>query len=331
MSRQDGLQDRGADVRAKSPSILRETLQEARVALSRPGFWLLHGGGMVLAALAGPFHTMQNLNLPGRVVYWSIVVFFIAVVMTVVSIAARAINRDRLHWVPVNILASLSAAPLCLGFVWAMNTYFIGLPPDMPGLPLISYVAVPLVFINLMVNGSTETERRELARRRAFERQFGAQFETETRDEPLAAAPPPPTAVPQPATPPNVVPLPIIEPLPGDPAIPATPLLFEKLPEELGRDLICLQAQDHYVEATTTRGTAQVLMRLSDAERDLTGFDGLRVHRSWWVNLDHVTDMARTENGGTELTTTNGMVIPVSRGQKAALREALDERRKAAE
>ncbi|MCA2010044.1 LytTR family transcriptional regulator DNA-binding domain-containing protein [Cereibacter sphaeroides] len=301
---------------------LKLALREAQDFIFRRSFWWLHGAGIVMAAVAGPFHTMQNLTLQGRFLYWSIVILTLGVLITTVSIVARAINRDRMHWVPVIVLASLAVTPIGLAFVWLMNIVVIGLPADPPGLPLLSYVAVPMVLINLIVNASTEADRRELARRRDFESRFGARFETESHPPANDLVPALPEG--------SVMPLPAIEPLP-EPTTDAVPLLFEKLPEELGQELICLRAQDHYVEATTTRGSDQVLMRLSDAERDLGRFDGMRVHRSWWVNLDHVTDMARTENGGTELTTTNGMVIPVSRGQKAALREALDERRKAAE
>lgn len=106
----------------------------------------------------------------------------------------------------------------------------------------------------------------------------------------------------------------------------AEPLIYDKLPPELGRDIVCLRAQDHYVEVTTTRGTALVLMRLGDAERDLSCIDGMRVHRSWWVALDQVESLARTESGSWELTASCGQKIPVSRGQREALREALEVR-----
>ncbi|MCW1934181.1 LytTR family DNA-binding domain-containing protein [Pararhodobacter zhoushanensis] len=117
----------------------------------------------------------------------------------------------------------------------------------------------------------------------------------------------------------------------GDSPDTPVPLLFEKLPESLGRDLISLRAQDHYVEVTTALGTTTVLLRLSDAERDLIPFNGMRVHRSWWVNLDHVCDLTRTVGGGMEVTTIDGQIIPVARGQRTAVRQALDERRSAAE
>lgn len=106
------------------------------------------------------------------------------------------------------------------------------------------------------------------------------------------------------------------------PVDPATPLLFAKLPASLGRDIVSIQAKDHYIEVTTPKGSALILMRLSDAEQDLSALDGLRVHRSWWVNFAHVE---RIEKGvsGPELRLSTGQSAPVARGQRAAVRAAI--------
>ena len=65
-------------------------------------------------------------------------------------------------------------------------------------------------------------------------------------------------------------------------------------------------------------------MRLSDAEALLGPGTGMRVHRSWWVALDHVTGTERTAGGGMDLITSNGLRIPVARGQRAELRAVLE-------
>lgn len=109
-------------------------------------------------------------------------------------------------------------------------------------------------------------------------------------------------------------------------------LLFQRVPAQLGHDIVCLRAQDHYLEVITPRGSALVLMRLSDAERDLAALRGMRVHRSWWVALDHVADFPPGDGGGLTLTTTTGHRVPVARTQRAALRAALQgQERRAAE
>ncbi|MDD9908096.1 MAG: LytTR family DNA-binding domain-containing protein [Ahrensia sp.] len=96
-----------------------------------------------------------------------------------------------------------------------------------------------------------------------------------------------------------------------------------RLPKEIGADLISLQAQDHYLKVTTTRGNAMILMRLSDAEKELSGAEGLRVHRSWWVSRKHVTDLSRDQNRPI-LTMSDGQTVPVSRTYLRSVRDALE-------
>jgi hypothetical protein len=86
---------------------------------------------------------------------------------------------------------------------------------------------------------------------------------------------------------------------------------FNRLPLNIGRDLTCLQVEDHYVRVHTRLGSALVLMRFSDALVSLSAERGLRVHRSWWVAFDAVTGMQRAGRTA-ELTLSNGIVVPVS-------------------
>lgn len=110
-------------------------------------------------------------------------------------------------------------------------------------------------------------------------------------------------------------------PVPESQAQTAT-LLQSKLPHHLGHEIAAVQAQDHYVEVTTLKGSAMVLMRLGDAVRDLEPLGGLQVHRSWWVNPDH---LVRTETGknGQELVMKTGLRVPVGRSFRKALKDVL--------
>ena len=96
---------------------------------------------------------------------------------------------------------------------------------------------------------------------------------------------------------------------------------LRRLPEQLGRDLVCLKMADHYVEAFTTAGSTLVLMRFADAVEELHEADGLRVHRSHWVARRHVVKVSR-RNGRTVLHMTGGHEIPISRGYLADVRAA---------
>lgn len=110
-------------------------------------------------------------------------------------------------------------------------------------------------------------------------------------------------------------------PLPETPKRALT-LLQSKLPHHLGHDIVTVQAQDHYVEVTTLKGSAMVLMRLGDVVRDLEPLGGLQVHRSWWINPAH---LLRTQMGksGQELVMRTGPRVPVGRSFRSALKATL--------
>lgn len=102
------------------------------------------------------------------------------------------------------------------------------------------------------------------------------------------------------------------------PERPAAPF-FDRLPPELGTNLVCLEMQDHYVKAHTLAGSEMLLMRLRDAMAELDGVEGLQVHRSWWVARDQVRAIRR-EGRAIKLELANGLLAPVARSRQEALR-----------
>lgn len=105
------------------------------------------------------------------------------------------------------------------------------------------------------------------------------------------------------------------------PAQPDAPALLRRLPMEKRGALIALTATDHYVQVTTTQGSALILMRLADAMTETAPVDGMQVHRSHWVALDQVR-AARRRGDGAVLQMENGLEIPVSRRHMGSIREA---------
>ena len=78
--------------------------------------------------------------------------------------------------------------------------------------------------------------------------------------------------------------------------------------------------EDHYVRAHGPDGqSVLILMRMADAERELAGLDGTRVHRSWWVARDAVKDNRRSGRA-VQLKLAGGLTAPVARDRLAALR-----------
>ncbi len=63
-----------------------------------------------------------------------------------------------------------------------------------------------------------------------------------------------------------------------------------KLPNDA--ELIAIKAEQHYIQLWTTAGTDLIRFRFKDVEPKLEGTGGGKVHRSWWVNFDHVRDTA---------------------------------------
>lgn len=287
-------------------SMLRSALRKSQRFVAQPLFWMIVGTAIVLATLAGPFHTMVELTLPQRAVYWSLVIGAGSLLMVLLNMIARALNASRgMHWLVVTQITSLIGTAPNLALVYALNSLMVAGGETAALWLLLIYVGAPIAMVNVIVNGVLAAGDREAARLAAAAATAAASSAAagDTRSE-LPAPPPGPEAPP--------------------------PLLFERLPGDLGRDLISLRAQDHYVEVATARGRATVLMRLSDAERDLGRLNGMRVHRSWWVNLDHAAALARTPGGGMVLTTSDGQEIPVARGQRAALQAVFDNRPAAA-
>ncbi|MEO0983245.1 MAG: LytTR family DNA-binding domain-containing protein [Pseudomonadota bacterium] len=85
--------------------------------------------------------------------------------------------------------------------------------------------------------------------------------------------------------------------------------------------LFAVSAEDHYLRVHTDLGETLILMRLSDAIRELPAETGLQTHRSWWVAKSGVADVRR-DNGKLVLMLKSGAAAPVSRTYAGAVREA---------
>ncbi|UOR15842.1 LytTR family DNA-binding domain-containing protein [Qipengyuania aquimaris] len=105
------------------------------------------------------------------------------------------------------------------------------------------------------------------------------------------------------------------------PVVPDAPRFLDRLPPEIGTDLLALEMEDHYVRAHTALGSELVLMRLGDAIAELDGIEGRQVHRSWWVARDAVEEVRR-EGRNIRLALSGGIEAPVSRNRAAELKQA---------
>jgi hypothetical protein len=103
----------------------------------------------------------------------------------------------------------------------------------------------------------------------------------------------------------------------------ASGVFLSRLPSSLGRNLLALKAEDHYVRVYTDKGDTLVLCRINDAiaEVSASGLEGLRVHRSWWVAVKAV-QQADIQGRGLLLTLHNGLQVPVSQTYKEFVRRS---------
>ena len=92
----------------------------------------------------------------------------------------------------------------------------------------------------------------------------------------------------------------------------ATSPFLKRLPVELGKNLLHISSEDHYVRAVTDRGSHMVLMRFSDAIAELEAIPGIQVHRSHWV-AEKAAQKVIKDNGRKMLLTIDGCKFPVSR------------------
>jgi hypothetical protein len=96
---------------------------------------------------------------------------------------------------------------------------------------------------------------------------------------------------------------------------------FLRLPAAIGRDLVRIDADLHYLQVRTALGRATVLGTLAEVEAALPDA-GLRVHRSHWVAFAHLRRVSKSAKGwACELR--GGERVPISRRRIAEVRERL--------
>jgi LytTr DNA-binding domain len=96
-----------------------------------------------------------------------------------------------------------------------------------------------------------------------------------------------------------------------------------RLPAHIGKRVVALHSEDHYLRVYTSLGDALVLGRLTDAIElcEARGLTGTRVHRSWWV-VDSAVTSNHTDGRKVFLLLNTGTKVPVSLSYKETARTA---------
>lgn len=97
------------------------------------------------------------------------------------------------------------------------------------------------------------------------------------------------------------------------------PLLARLKPDNRGA-ILRLSAEDHYTRVVTSRGQELLLLRFSDAVKEVANTGGLQIHRSHWIADRHVAQLHKTDNGLSVLAK-DGTLLPISRASQKSARE----------
>jgi len=99
---------------------------------------------------------------------------------------------------------------------------------------------------------------------------------------------------------------------------------LQRLPIKFrGSLLYAVCSEDHYLRVYTDRGSELILMRLSDAIRELVAVEGIQTHRSWWVARQGVSEFSG-KNGKYKLLLKCGTQASVARTRIKEIRAAFD-------
>ena len=254
----------------------------------RPGYHVLGLAATVTAlAFLGPFDTWGRLSWPDRAAFWTLAIgvnwLFGMIVGTAAGLAVE--KRGWPAWAGVVASGSAVASLPGTGAVWLLVSAWMDHRMTGASELAVLYFQVFAIhlMLNLLVTGFIIARRRRAGTEEGSEGVEGA-----------GAAR-----------------------LPGEP--PGAPFL-DRIPARLGRDLLHLHMQDHYVEVHTREGSDLLLLRFRDALREVEGLDGAQVHRSHWVARAAVAGVER-RNGRIALRLANGSRVPVSRSFAPALRD----------
>lgn len=269
---------------------------------------------ILLFAWIAPFGTYLRLSGLERVLYWALAIglnWVFGVLATPLAVTLmRAVNWP--HWVGIVVGALVAALP-GTGVVLLLEAW-LDEPLEMATELAFVYASVALIHMVIGYVG-TELVRRQIGNANTpppgASPTLGPQHPSRSIAGAASAGISPTLAQQHPSR----------QSIAGaaSPRVSATAARFlARLPPRLGNRLLHLRMRDHYVEAHTELGSELVLMRFSDALKELDGLEGMRVHRSHWVATDAVSRVVH-EGGRTFLELQNGERVPVSRPYRSAI------------
>jgi LytTr DNA-binding domain len=261
----------------------------------------------VLLGLLGPFGTYQQLTLAERMGFWVGSTFLGAAIHMPLFWAAAWLGKTKS--LPLALWVTVSGVVAAVPMTFVVNGMFASMFPGTRMnlltqlYPYVLLISVPMQWVSWATSSSTLRHLGWHSAAVATDVESQAVKDTQAARQGLA--------VPAES---------LHAPLPQPPSASSAPFL-KRIPARYGTDLICLEMEDHYLRISTAVGDTMVHGRMADAEAELAGLEGMRVHRSWWVARTAVKGWTR--DGKTlNLTLRNGKTVPVARDRQPLLKAA---------
>lgn len=238
---------------------------------------------VVIAVVTGPFHTLSQLSLPERILYWGLCVLSAFLAAQIVTRTLAPFLEGAQSWKVV------ISQTLAMGFFYAPFIYgwtVVMVPPVGGDAIAFGRFVRDVLLISLAVFITLQI---------VIYRQ-----DTQVRREVDAAS-----AKPAPILPPEPV-------ASSDNAEEARPRFMRRIDAEDPGPVLRLEALDHFVTAVTPEAQYHLRMRLIDAIDEMDGVEGMMIHRSHWVTQRAVIG-PEFENRRLFLRVACGARIPVSR------------------
>lgn len=99
------------------------------------------------------------------------------------------------------------------------------------------------------------------------------------------------------------------------------PHFMSKVTPAVGKDLVALKAEGHYVRVYTQIGNDLIYYRFSDAMAQVADHPGVQVHRSYWIDPGSAKAV-KDQNGKYELLLPNDLKVPIGQTYKQNARMA---------
>jgi DNA-binding LytR/AlgR family response regulator len=234
----------------------------------------------LLLGFAGPFGSYPAFPPATRYGFW-LGMTVAGVLAAMAADAALPMARVRAGALRVGAVALISALPMTFVVAWAMSLVQPGRVFTPQQLPALFACVAAVQLLVVYATTLSAPQTRDMGR----------------TDQPLAR--------------------PEAAALVSPPAFPAA--LLTRLPPGIGRDILALETEDHYLRVHAAGGSALILMRMADAIALLGTELGAQVHRRWWVAQGAVAGM-RTEGQRLSLRLTDGRLVPVGRTFAAAVK-----------